>query len=114
MRAAVTIRSTGPNDFEPLCELYRDSIKANPRGFIQDLTFHGCLVDKVLAWRRMGGDFLVASSDGKLVGLGGLAPQNQRSAELCKLHIDSEWRGRGIGRLIAAELVKRARGVLRS
>jgi ribosomal protein S18 acetylase RimI-like enzyme len=109
MRVAVKIRSAGPNDFQPLCELYRDSIRCNPRGFIQDLTFHGSLADKVLAWRRAGGDFLVASLDDKLVGLGGLAPQNPRSAELCKLHVDSEWQGRGIGRRIATELVKRAR-----
>jgi ribosomal protein S18 acetylase RimI-like enzyme len=111
MRTKVAIRSAGPNDFEPLCALYRDSVKCNPRGFIQDLTFHGCLVDKILASRQAGGDFLVASSDDELVGLGGLAPQNQRSAELCKLHVDSEWQGRGIGRRIASELVKRARRI---
>jgi ribosomal protein S18 acetylase RimI-like enzyme len=109
MRAGVTIRSADPDDFEPLCQLYRESIKCNPRGFIQDLTFHGCLTDKIPAWRRAGGDFLVASFGDKLVGLGGLAPRNPQSAELCKLHVDSEWQGRGIGRLIAMELVECAR-----
>jgi ribosomal protein S18 acetylase RimI-like enzyme len=111
MKVGVTIRSAEANDFEPVCELYRDSIKCNARGFIQDLTFHGSLMDKILAWRRGGGDFLVASLGDKLVGLGGLAPQNRRSAELCKLHVDSEWQGRGVGRLIATELVERARRI---
>jgi ribosomal protein S18 acetylase RimI-like enzyme len=111
MRAGIAIRSAGENDLEPLCELYRNSIKCNPRGFIQDLTFHGSLVAKVAAWRRGGGDFLVASFGDKLLGLGGLAPQNSRSAELCKLHVDPEWHGRGIGRLIATELVERARRI---
>jgi len=111
MTAGVTIRSAGANDFEPLGALYRDSIQRNPRGFIQDLTFHGCLIEDIRTWRRAGGDFLIASSGDKLVGLGGLAPQNPRLAELCKLHVDSEWQGRGIGRLIAMELVERARRV---
>jgi len=111
MRAGVTIRSADPNDFGPLGQLYRDSIKGNPRGFIQDLTFHGCLTDKIPAWQRAGGDVLVASFGDKLVGLGALAPQTPRSAELCKLHVDSEWQGWGIGRLIATELVERARGI---
>jgi len=111
MRAGVTIRSAGENDFDPLSELYRDSIKCNPRGFIQDLTFHGRLTAKIAAWRQGGGDILVASFGDKLVGLGGLAPLNPRSAELCKLHVDPEWQGRGIGRLIATELVERARRI---
>jgi len=111
MNPGVAIRSAGPNDFEALFALYRASIKCNPRGFIQDLTFHGCLIEKILASRRTGGDFLVASCGDQLVGLGGLAPQNPRSAELCKLHVYSEWQGRGIGRLIAMELVERARQV---
>jgi len=111
MTAGIAIRPAGPNDFEPLGELYRHSIQRNPRGFIQDLTFHGCLIEDILTWRRTGGDFLVASSGDKLVGLGGLAPQNPRLAELCKLHVDSEWQGRGIGRRIAIELVECARRV---
>jgi ribosomal protein S18 acetylase RimI-like enzyme len=111
MKAEFTVRSAGANDFEPLSQLYLDSIKCNPRGFIQDLTFHGCLTDKIPAWRQAGGDCLVASFGDKLVGLGGLAPQNLRSAELCKLHVDSEWQGRGIGRLIATELIERARRI---
>jgi N-acetylglutamate synthase-like GNAT family acetyltransferase len=44
-----------------------------------------------------------------VVGVGGLAPQNARSAELCKLHVDPGWQRQGVGRLIAIELVERAR-----
>jgi ribosomal protein S18 acetylase RimI-like enzyme len=109
MSGGFTIRSADPNDFEPLYALYCESIKCNPRGFIQDLGFHGCLIDKICTWQQAGGNFFVASCGSKLVGLGGLAPQNPRSAELCKLHVDSQWQGRGIGRLIAVELVECAR-----
>jgi ribosomal protein S18 acetylase RimI-like enzyme len=110
VRAGVTIRSADRNDFKPLCALYYDSVKRNPLGFVQDLTFHGGLIDKIFTWRLAGGDLLVASWGNKLVGLGGLAPQNSR-AELSKLHVDSEWQGRGIGRCIALELVECARRV---
>jgi ribosomal protein S18 acetylase RimI-like enzyme len=109
--SSVKLRSAGPSDFEPLYELYRNSVKCNPRGFIQDLAFHGCLIEKMLGWRRAGGDLLVATDGDKVVGLGGLAPQNARSAELCKLHVDPRWQGRGIGRRIAIELIECARGV---
>lgn len=111
MRAGVTIRSADQGDFEPLYALYRDSIKCNSRGFIQDLSFHGCLISKISTWQRAGGDFLVAYGGDKLVGLGGLAPRNPYTAELCKLHVDSEWQRRGIGRLMANELVECARRV---
>ena len=107
--SGVTICSAGRNDFEQLYELYRHSIRCNPHGFIQDFAFHACLGDKIATWRKDGGDFVVAIGRDKVVGLGGLAPQTTRSAELCKLHVDPRWQRRGIGRLIATELVERAR-----
>jgi GNAT superfamily N-acetyltransferase len=108
VKECVAIRSAGPRDFEPLCELYRHSVTCNPLGFIQDLAFHGSLIEKLPMWRKTGGDLLVAAGGRKVVGLGGLAPQTAQSAELCKLHVDPEWQGQGIGRRIAVELVERA------
>jgi GNAT superfamily N-acetyltransferase len=107
--SGVTICSAGQNDFGQLYELYRHSIRCNPHGFIQDFAVHGCLGEKISTWRKAGGDLLVAIGSDKVVGLGGLAPQNALSAELCKLHVDPGWQRRGIGRLIAIELVERAR-----
>jgi GNAT superfamily N-acetyltransferase len=107
--SGVTICSAGQNDFEQLYELYRHSIRCNPHGFIQDFAVHACLGEKISTWRKAGGDFLVAIGGDKVVGLGGLAPQNARSAELCKLHVDPGWQGQGIGRSIATELVAHAR-----
>lgn len=109
MKGRVAVRSADPSDFEPLWELYCHSIRCNPLGFIQDLAFHGCLIEDIPMWRKAGGDVLVATGGEKVVGLGGLAPRNAHSAEMCKLHVDPEWQGQGIGRLIAIELVERAR-----
>lgn len=107
-KSGVAIRSARANDFDQLCELYRRSVRCNPHGFIQDLAFHGCLAEKISTCRKAGGDFLVAVTRDKVVGLGALAPQAARSAELCKLHVDRRWQRRGIGRLIAIDLVEHA------
>jgi ribosomal protein S18 acetylase RimI-like enzyme len=104
----VTIRSAEAGDFEGLFELYCHSVKCNPEGFIQDLAFHGSIIQKGQQWREAGGDLLVAILNGKVAGLGGLAPQNARCAELCKLHVDPAWQGRGIGRHLALALMQHA------
>jgi ribosomal protein S18 acetylase RimI-like enzyme len=51
---------------------------------------------------------LVAIAGGSLVGFGGLSPQEAGRAELCKLHVDSKWQGRGIGRRLATGLISHA------
>jgi ribosomal protein S18 acetylase RimI-like enzyme len=105
MTGGVIVRSAALEDFDPVGDLYRRSITSHPKGFIQDLSYHGCVIQKMGHWREAGGDLLVAIADGRLVGLGGLAPQDGGRAELCKLHVDSRWQGRGIGRLLATELI---------
>jgi GNAT superfamily N-acetyltransferase len=105
----IIIRSASPEDFDPVCGLYCRSIKSNPKGFIQDMGFHGCLIQKTRHWREAGGDLLVAIAAEGLVGIGGLAPLEGGRAELCKLHVDSEWQGRGIGRLLTTGLISHAR-----
>jgi ribosomal protein S18 acetylase RimI-like enzyme len=105
MTSGIIIRSAALEDFDRVGDLYRRSVSSNPKGFIQDLSFHGCVIQKMPRWREAGGDLLVAIADGQLVGLGGLAPQEGGRAELCKLHVDSRWQGRGIGRLLATGLI---------
>jgi ribosomal protein S18 acetylase RimI-like enzyme len=109
MTSDVIIRPAASEDFDLVRDLYCRSLKSNPKGFVQDLTFHGCLIQKMQHWREAGGDMLVATVDGGLAGLGGLAPQEGGRAELCKLHVDSRWQGRGIGRLLASGLIYHAR-----
>jgi ribosomal protein S18 acetylase RimI-like enzyme len=42
--------------------------------------------------------------------MGALAPEdNERSIELCKLHVDEAWQGRGLGRMMAERLLELAR-----
>jgi ribosomal protein S18 acetylase RimI-like enzyme len=108
MTRDIAIRPAAPKDFDLVRDLYHRSLKSNPKGFVQDLAFHGCPIQKMQHWREAGGDLLVAIADGDLAGFGGLAPQERGRAELCNLHVDSKWQGRGIGRRLATGLIYRA------
>jgi ribosomal protein S18 acetylase RimI-like enzyme len=105
MMSGVTIRPASDTDFAPLCALYCQSVRCNPNGFIQDLNYHGCLIAKTREWRKQGGDMLVALDGETVIAMGGLAPQGSGSLELCKLHVDAAWQGRGLGRLITERLI---------
>lgn len=108
MSGDMVIRPVTSEDFDVVRSLYRRSIKSNQNGFIQDLSFHGCIIQKMQNWREAGGDLLVAVIDGSIAGFGGLAPQERGRVELCKLHVDSRWQRRGIGRLLATRLISHA------
>jgi GNAT superfamily N-acetyltransferase len=108
MSSGIIIRSAAEEDFDLIRDLYDRSIRSNPKGFIQDLTFHGCLIQKMQHWRDAGGDLLVAIAGGGLAGFGGLSPEVGGRVELCKLHVDSKWQRRGIGRLLATGLIRHA------
>lgn len=105
----IVIRSANEDDFESLCALYCKSVRCNPDGFIQDLNYHGCLIAKARLWRAAGGEMLVGYTDDKLIALGGLSPETETRVELCKLHVDPELQGRGIGRLMTERLIGVAR-----
>lgn len=108
MIGGVSIGAASDEDFAPLCALYCQSVRCNPKGFIQDLNFHGCLIAKTKEWRKAGGDMLVARDGGAVIAMGGLAPASGRSVELCKLHVDAAWQGRGLGRLLTQRLIELA------
>lgn len=109
MSDSVTIRSALEQDFVPLCALYCKSVQCNPKGFIQDLTYHGCLIAMTRDWRRRGGDMLVAYDRDVFVAMGGLSPESGESVELCKLHVDAAWQGLGLGRLMTQRLITLAK-----
>jgi ribosomal protein S18 acetylase RimI-like enzyme len=108
MTGEIMIRSASEEDFAPLCALYCKSVRCNPQGFIQDLDYHGCLIAKTRAWRRQGGDMLVGYHGGTLIAMGGLAPHEDDSIELCKLHVDAAWQGRGLGQILTERLIATA------
>jgi GNAT superfamily N-acetyltransferase len=58
-----------------------------------------------------GGEFLVASADQELVGMGGLLPRSADAAEIRRMRVHPDYQRRGLGRLILQRLEARARAL---
>jgi putative acetyltransferase len=56
-----------------------------------------------------GAAFLVARSQGQIIGTGALVPRPQGTAEIVRMSVARDWRRQGIGRMILQALVERAR-----
>jgi len=101
----VQIRPVCESDFDQLSKIYRDSLKDNPEGFIQDVSFHGEIATIVERMLAQNGAVLVAEVRGKVVGFGGLKPESDGSVEMCKLHVRKDYQGFGIGKKLALGLI---------
>lgn len=55
-------------------------------------------------------EFVIATHNGRVVGIGALEPFGD-AALLRSVAVEAQWRGSGVGRLIVAELERRARSV---
>ncbi|MEC9291120.1 MAG: GNAT family N-acetyltransferase [Pseudomonadota bacterium] len=107
---ALTIRPMISKDHEQIRSLYIDSIKRNEKGFIQNLSYHGDIVELGQKMIDAGGDFAVTEHRGKIVGFGGLKPDEKEGAvELCKLHLLHSLQGVGIGKQMTKYLLLRAK-----
>ncbi len=107
---ALSIRTITPNDYEQVRALYIDSIQRNEKGFIQNLSYHGDIVEFGQKMIDAGGDFAVTEHRGKIVGFGGLKPDEKKGAvELCKLHLMHNLQGIGIGKQMSKYLLLRAK-----
>ncbi|GAB5388309.1 MAG: hypothetical protein Alpg2KO_12770 [Alphaproteobacteria bacterium] len=98
-------------DADALAALYQRSLRANPDGFIQDISYHGSIHDLLQGYQQDGGDavFLLPDADStQPLGIGGLRNAGDGVAEMCKLHLCVSAQGQGWGRLMAEHLMERA------
>lgn len=106
----ISIRDVTEADFDLVRGLYDSSLRKNERGFkqsipqrpLQDIGEFCCEVQS--ANGAMRGVFTGA---GKLIGFGCLC-RNKKSddrVELCKLHLDVNYQGRGLGRQLVESLI---------
>lgn len=105
---AIQISRIQAGDHQAVSDIYQSSIAANPNGFIQDIDFHGDICQLATDFLTHGGEMLVAKLGSKIVGFGGLKPLNTQHAELCKLHVDQQYQGLGIGKALVKTLISQA------
>ena len=67
------------------------------------------LADVEASFVRAGGDFLAVEEDGHLVGMGGIAPNAPKQAEVLHVRVHPATRRRGVGRVLMHALAERAR-----
>ncbi len=105
----VIIRQANENDFAQLPKIYCQSLRENPRGFVQDLAFHGEITSTTKGFVAQGGETLVACQDDKVLGFGALKPLSDGKIELCKLHVNKQHQQQGIGKKLSENLISRAK-----
>lgn len=98
-----------PHDFDELATLYSHSIKCNPHGFIQDLSFHGPVQSMCLQFQNTGGTMIRARLHDRLVGMGALRTVSPTRTELCKLHLHPDYQGCGYGKQMTLHLMQLAK-----
>lgn len=67
------------------------------------------LDDIVAFYPERGHQFVVAAMGDRIVGTGGLLIENHEDGRIVRLSVTPELRGQGIGRLIVADLIQRAK-----
>jgi ribosomal protein S18 acetylase RimI-like enzyme len=66
------------------------------------------LTDVMTSFVGCGGDFVVAETDGHVVGMGGIRPTGAGRAEVLRVRVHPARRRRGVGRQVMRELETRA------
>lgn len=66
-------------------------------------------LEKLKAGKGDGGIFAGVFENGQIVGMGGIVRKSDREAEVCKLHVRKEFKGRGYGEKLLNYLERMAR-----
>lgn len=90
-------------------QLYEASVRDNPQGFIQQLYLFPNIKTFIRQTERNGGMFAGVFENGQIVGMGGIVRKSDREAEVCKLHVRKEFKGRGYGEKLLNYLERMAR-----
>lgn len=92
------IRKISEKDLPEVEEMYTASVRDNPRGFIQQLHLFPNIRDFIRRTETEGGAFIGVFQDGRVIGMGGLVNQGGGLAEVCKLHVKKEYKGKNMAK----------------
>lgn len=104
-----TIREIQTKDYIGLQNIYETSIKNNVEGFIQTLDIMPKITDFIENSRKSGGEFFGLFENDKIIGMGGLVQTQKNQYELCKLHLDSNYKGQKLGQKLVEYIINYAK-----
>ena len=97
-------------DAEQLRALYLLSLSLNKGGFVQDVSYHGCITDIAAGLIDAGGEMLALCDGDAICGFGAIKPLDENGAvELGNLHLHPDYQKRGLGRRLIEALLDCAR-----
>jgi len=90
--------------------VWREHFDHHPDPFVRDFIYSRLLdVDRAETAYGDGALFLCAKNDSTIVGTGAIKQLDDRECEMVRMFVASAYRGRGIGRAVADELIRFAR-----
>ena len=106
------IRDIKSADHAALRDLYSYSLSQNRDGFVQNPSFHEDIAARAHKFQQNQGAMLGlfdAETD-DLIGFGGLRAENtdEKSCELCTVHLHPAYQGKGLGKRLVQALIARA------
>ena len=108
----VQLRQFQDGDTEALYSLHIRGLQQS-KGFIDDpegrKVFDKDFLDLRAHYLDNRGEFLVAESDGRIVGMGALQKVNDSTGEIKRMRIEPEFQGKGLGKTILERLMVRAK-----
>lgn len=111
MTTGLTIRSATDADRDQIEELVFGILKSYDLALDRDGTDKD-LSDIEENYLARGGVFeVIVNEEGDIVGTVGLYPLDETTIELRKMYFDRSIRGRGLGKLILAKMIEKARNL---
>lgn len=107
----IDIRDLSEADFDALRALYAKSLSRNSKGFIQPNANRPLrdIADICCSFQDNNGAMHGLYVDDSLVGFGGLCRHNDDTrVEVCKLHLNEDYQGLGLGRKLLESLIAKA------
>ncbi len=109
---ALMLRNADPvNDSARIAEIYNHQILTNTATFEVDPVTSEAMAARVAAVQAAGLPFLVATDVLGIIGYAYAAPFHDRAAYLhtltCSVYVDGAEQGRGVGKVLYAELIRR-------
>ena len=104
----IIVKAVSPDDIESVKSLFL----AHEKELAEDACFHGFdaeMKNIQNIYSAPTGALLLAINNGDAIGVVGMVGNNDKTAEMKRLYVKPEWRGRGVGRMLCEEILKAAK-----